>query len=451
MKSIYRTLLVLFIFAGLASCDDEPVGESYNDDYNPDAQFRVDINGETFYADQYGVYTSEEGITEIIGKRNDGARVHFKITGAGEDTYILNGSNSGSAFYYDGVNPEPYDMTEIDTVGVLTISDYDMANGVSSGTFSFKAYREEGEVVIDTTESDSTDTPTPGIGLPDTLDFTNGSFTDIPLTVEGYEPEDPTPGDTINKFQVELDGELYETNNTQANISIENGLVIDTQEDSISMTLNVFDPEIETVDLDGENPGGNIVYIPNTEEETYFEATEGSITISEIDYTNNLISGTFTGVLTDSENPGNTIQMTNGSFDGIAFESDISVDDFMFANIGGENFNAFNLETEEGEAGLITTTGTNQSENQLQLTFPSSVNEGSYTVSNEAAFSGIYYKKDDETEEMIPYYSVHNSGNIVITEKDGTILTGTFTMSVRNDAGEVIQITEGEFKTDIAL
>jgi len=451
MKSIYRTLLVLFIFAGLASCDDEPIGESFNDNYNPNTQFRVDINGETFYADQYGVYTSEEGITEIIGKRNDGARVHFKITGAGEDTYILDASSSGSAFYYDGVNETPYDMTEIDTIGMLTITDYDMANGVSSGTFAFQAYREAGEVVVDTTENDSTETPNPGVGLPDTLDFTNGSFTDIPLTVEGYEPEEPTPGDTINKFQVELNDSLYSTDNIDANITVDNGLVIDTQEDNQQMTLQVFNPENGTIDLEGENPDAIIVYVPNTEEEAYFEATEGSINISEIDYTNNLISGTFTGILTDSEDPDNTITMTNGVFDGVSFETDISLESFMYANIAGSNFSAFDLETEEGEAGLINIIGTTQNENQLQITLPSSVNEGSYSVANEASFSGIYYQKDEETEEVVAYYSVHNSGTITITEKDGTILTGTFTMSVRNGAGEVFQITEGEFKTDTAL
>lgn len=462
MKLICRTIMVLFIFAGLASCDDEAIGERYGDGPNLNAQFRVDINGETFVADQSGMLTTEDGITEIIGKRNDGARVRIKVAGAGEDNYILNGSANGSPFYYDGVNEEPYTMEGIDTIGVLTVTNYDMANGLSSGTFSFEAYRNNSEI-IDSTDngtptptedepSDSTDTgPTPGIGLPDTLQFTNGSFTDIPLNVEGYEPPDE-PGEILSNFHVELDGELYEAEETSGNYTMTDGLTINAQKDSAQFALKIFDANNTTINVGGEDPEGTIEYNVITEEGTStYEATEGNITISDMDFENNLTTGSFTGILTDTENPENTIAMTNGVFEDIEFESEVSGSTFMFANINGNNFSAAEMNTEDAGGGLVSVIGTDSENNQLELKLPTSINTGSYQVSNAAAFSGVYFQYNAEDETTTEYISVHNSGSITITEKEGTVLKGTFTLSVRNEAGEVYQITQGEFKADIAL
>lgn len=461
MKLIYRTVLVLFIFAGLASCDDEAIGERYGDDPNLNAQFRVDINGETFVADQYGVLTTEDGITEIIGKRNDGARVRMKITGAGEDSYVLSSSDNGSPFYYDGVNEEPYTMEEIDTIGMLTISKYEVANGLSSGTFSFKAYRDNG-AINDTTNtdnpaptddnpSDSTDTgPAPGIGLPDTLNFTNGQFTDIPLNVEGYEPPDE-PGEILSNFHVELDGELYEADETSGNYTTENGLTINAQKDTTQFALKIFDTNNTTITVGGENPEGAINYVVTSQDGTVtYEATEGNITLSEIDFENNLTTGAFTGTLTDIDNPENTIAMTNGVFEDISFESEIAGNTFMTANINGDEFDASAVNTEDAGSGLVALTGVDSSNNQLELKLPTSINTGTYQVNDLDAYSAVYHQYNED-ETTTQYNSVDDSGSITITEKEGTVLTGTFILSVRNEAGEVYQITQGEFKADIAL
>src|SRR5690625_5029990 len=462
MKLIYRTILVLVIFAGLASCDDETIGERYGDGPSLNAQFRVDINGETFIADQYGVLTTEDGVTEIIGKRNDGARVRMKITGAGEDSYVLSGSGSGNPFYFDGVNEEPYTMAGIDTIGMLTISKYDIVNGLSSGVFSFEAYRDNSQIIdtsntdipspADDNPSDSTDTgPAPGIGLPDTLYFTNGEFTDIPLNVEGYEPPDD-PGEILSNFHVELDGELYEAEETSGNYTAAHELTLEAQNDSAQFTLKIFDTNETNITVGGDNPEGTIAYMVSSEDgSSIYEATSGNITLSELDMNSNLATGTCTGTLTDIANPENTIAMTNGVFEDISFESEISGDSYMLANIAGNNFNAITVNTEDAGNGLVSVIGVDASNNQLELKLPTSINTGTYQISNTAAFSGIYYEFDAENETTTHYNSVHNSGSIKITEKQGTVLIGTFTLSVRNEAGEVYQITEGEFKADIAL
>lgn len=453
MKSIYRTLFILFIFAALASCDDEVIGERFDDNPNINAQFRVDINGETFVADQYGILTTEDGFTEIIGKRNDGAKVHLKVAGSGTDSYILNGSINGAAFYYDGVDPTPYDMTAIDTFGLLTITKYDISNGLGSGTFSFTAYREQ-EEISDTTMVDSTDSNIPPtINLPDTLEFTNGSFIDIPLNVEGFEPDPEDPIEIESNFHVELDDELYEAESIEANLTFSNGLMMNTHQQSKNLVVHILNPQSSSITLGGENAEGSISLIDSSSEEpiTYI-ASSGTISISTIDLENNLISGTFTGTLANAEDDEDTISMTNGVFEDIEFESDIDQNNFMYANIGGNTFNTYEVNSEDAGGGIIAVTAVESSTNdQLQILLPASVNTGTYQVSNSAAFSAKYFKFDEESETTTEYKTVLNSGNIKILEKQGSVISGSFTFSVRNADGVVLQITQGEFKTDLSL
>lgn len=449
MKFLYRTALILFVFAGFISCDDEVMGEKFGDNIDVNAQFRVDINGETFYATQTGMMTTEDGFTEIIGKRSDGAMVRLKVAGQGESVFILDGSLNGQAFYFDGINSEPYDAAQADTIGVLSITKYDVVNQLGSGEFSFTAYRENLDVPSDSTATDSTETY-PAWGLPDTLNFTNGYFTDIHLNIEGDDIDPPFPPDsTESSFHVELDGELYETDNISAAYTVANGLIIDTQQDSIQFVLTINDLSEGTVQI-GPDSGVHITYIPNTaESEVYYNATEGTLSISSVDLVNNVISGTFNGTLTDPNDAGNTIQMTNGVFDDIEFESEVSSEEYMLAKIGNLDFISYNVVPEAGENNLVNIIGTDSNGNQMQITIPPSVNTGTYQVSNAASFSGIFFK--NENDDVIEYTSVLNSGNIKITERQGSVITGTFTMSVRNAAGTVLQVTAGEFKTDIAL
>lgn len=484
MKLICRSFLLLLLVVGVASCDDEPVGDSYGSNTDPNAQFRVDIDGETFYGELNGMLT-EDGQTQIVGRRSDGAKVEMKVEGAGEGTYALSGSEAGSAFYYDGVSSEPYDMTEVDTVGVLTITHYDAVNGLASGTFSFHAYREPAEEPDDPEEpgdgeddggseetgkyvthadgdedggddeggseddgdngdedGDTNQEETPGL-----LDFTNGTFTNIPLNVIGDNPDEPTPPeDGQSAFHVELNGELYETEDINANYTLSEGLLIETQRDTSQFDLTLFNPQVGSVALNGTD--GKIVYTPNTAEETTYQADEGTIQITDVDMDALVITGTFTGTLTDVDDPESTIEMTNGVFEDIHFTSEISDADYIKAKIGEENFNTIDISTAEGdEEGLIEVKGIQDNGNTLSFLLPSSVNTGTYQISTTAAYSAKYFNAENDDE----YGTVLNSGSIKVTGRTGTQITGTFTFSVRNTAGEVIQVTGGEFNVDIAL
>lgn len=456
MKFLYRTFLILIVFAGFVSCDDEVIGERLGGDTNLNAQFRVDINGETFYANQSGMLTTEDGFTEIVGKRNDGAMVRLKVAGSGTSTFILDGSVNGQAYFFDNPLSDPYDAALADTIGMLSITKYDIINGLGSGEFSFRAYRDNLTVPGDSTTTDTIDVDTtdtyPGWSLPDTLEFTNGMFTDISLSIEGDDIDPPFPPDSsLNSFHVELDGELYDTDNISAEYTVANGLFIDTQRDEEQFAISIYNINEETLQIGGENAGADITYIPNSaESETYYNATAGTLQISSIDLVNNVISGTFTGTLTQAGNPDNTIQMTNGVFDGIDFISEVSDEQYMMAKIGSSNFVSYDVEVDSAEANLINVRGTDSSGNQMQLTIPPSVNVGTYQVSNSGAFTAVYYKQEG-ADNIDEYSSVLNSGNIKITEKEGTVLIGTFTLSVRNAEGVVLQVTQGEFKTDTAL
>src|SRR5699024_10416151 len=141
MKLNSKILFLCVVLIGLTSCEDEPIGQSYNENNPENAQFKVDINGETYYADISGALT-ENGQTQIVAKRNDGNKVKMIINGGSQGTFTLGGVSGNTASYYAGEN-NAYDMSQVDTVGSLIISKYDIVNGVASGKFSFVVYRND--------------------------------------------------------------------------------------------------------------------------------------------------------------------------------------------------------------------------------------------------------------------------------------------------------------------
>lgn len=438
MKLIYRSLLILVIFAGFTSCDDEPIGESYGGGISENSQFQVDIDGETFFADISGMLT-EEGKTQIVGKRNDGHKVVINIEGAGTGDYILDGTPDGEAFYYNGTT-EPYSMEGIDTIGIVSITQYDVSSGLASGTFSFRAAGSSS--ILDTTSTDSIPTP---IVTNDTLEFTNGEFTNISLHTDIA----PPPDSENSNFHVELDGVLYNANNIQSSLTSSNGLVISTTNGIQNLKLQVFDPQIGTFNL-SENTNEESMIVYNTDQSTNFTSTQGSVNITNIDQDNHKVSGTFSGTLSDLNNPDSTITMTNGVFENVSYSSDENISsNSIDAHIGNDDFNSSEVTIVDAENGVVNVMGTDQSGNELQLNLPVNATTGNYPVTVDGNYSAIYTKNDADTGVTTEYTTFANSGSFTIESNQGNTMSGSFTFSVRNENGEVLQVTDGHFNVEI--
>src|SRR5699024_4635657 len=136
----------------------------------------------------------------------------------------------------------------------------------------------------------------------------------------------------------------------------------------------------------------------------------------------------------------NTIAMANGAFDDVPFEFEIS--DTISAYIGNDYFISSEVSkstTDDNRVELIATDGSN---NQLELSFPSNVSEGSYSITEDGNYTALY-TTDAGGENADPYVPVNETGTIVFTEIYPNFMLGSFSLSVRNDAGEVLQITQG--------
>lgn len=440
MKLISKILFLCVVLISLTSCEDEPIGLSYSENTPENAQFKVAINGKTFYADISGALT-KDGITQIVGKRNDGNKVKMVINGGGEGAYFLGGLSGGKAFYHTAGQETPYDMSQIDTVGSLTISKYDIVNGLASGEFSFVVYRDNNAIPT-TTAADSTATTdsTTVVILPDTLKFTQGVFTNIPLHTDLAPPEQNNAN-----FHVKLDGEQFNASlaqavwtNQQLEVNAENGL------ENFNIVINT--PTETTYDFSETNAQLTYNAVINGQANSY-SASQGQLTITEIDEVNQMVSGTFIGDLTAAD--GSSIVMTEGVFNDVPYTTTNTSTSYVNAHIGLVDYTSSEAYSVNEMNGQITIHSHNNDGDTLSLSVPQDILTGAYPVSETGNYTAKFKSSNPLTGEITTYTTVDNSGSITITERQANALKGTFSFSVASENGEVLQVTVGEFNVSL--
>ncbi|HIB37440.1 DUF6252 family protein [Mesonia sp.] len=445
-KILYPIFLALFTLMAV-SCDNEPLegdfadpnaGGSGGGSGTPGGNFTATIDGNSFVADGALAITQSTGNgvqTGITGVNLSGNSIAIQLLDEGVGSYVLSNlvdfdnPGDGTAMYAQlGTEGPPY-TTNMNSTGTLEITEWDTQNMVISGTFSFQAEREidneDGSVTVETVE------------------VTEGEFSNVPLQLEGgEEPTDPEPEDPDALFEVELDGDLY-TGTTQANINEDGFAVAATSGDQV-FTLQVFDPVVGSFDLGAEDEAFILYDIDesNDESELYY-SIEGTITISSIDYNNNLISGTFSGTLTEfiSETQ---IQMTNGVFENISFSTEGPVDNAS-ALVDGEEFVA-NTFAEGSLVGgdEVSLNFISDLDNSIVLNIPQNPEVGTYSISENPPYSASYIADLDTANEVV-YDAQADSGEITITSFENNTVVGTFSFVGEADNGDTITITEGEF------
>jgi hypothetical protein len=291
---ILSALLVLFSAISFTSCDTEPVDPVLNDnngDTGP-AVFTVDFSGETYTATST-IAVIDEGLIAISGLRGtSGEAVSIAVAGTTAGTYdnaIMSYSTGGTA-EYDYVNFNPELEENPDNTGSVVITSINTANHTISGTFSFTAWYGD-----------------PDANLP-TIAFTNGTFTNIPYTGGGSNPN--PEGDEY--FKAKIDG--TQTNfGTIMTLSSGGHMTLGGTNMSTFSSIQLLvseDITPGTYDI-MNNPfsGPTAIYSSNGTES--FSSTDGTLTI--ISVSGGWIKGTFSFTATDMDGE-NPVEVTNGEF-----------------------------------------------------------------------------------------------------------------------------------------
>jgi hypothetical protein len=173
----------------------------------------------------------------------------------------------------------------------------------------------------------------------------------------------------------------------------------------------------------------------------------GSITISNINTTNNTLSGTFSfkGYWSDTSVTSILpVQFTNGIFQNIPFITQDQTGDTFFAKVGGTEFVDVDILTTTitvGSQEFISIGAQNAALNSMTVSVKSSLGTGTYPITGNATTDGVQaiYDFNDTNYNA-------SSGSITISSKTATRIKGTFNF-VTNGTPP-FTITEGAFDVE---
>ncbi|GGE12466.1 DUF6252 family protein [Psychroflexus salis] len=148
------------------------------------------------------------------------------------------------------------------------------------------------------------------------------------------EPLDGGFGEDINDvfdpngdatFQVRLNETLYVAEEITA--IQEEALELSGKKGNAELSINISNPTVGTYTLSNTSEELILTYVPNnTSAQTFYIATSGELTISSYNEEIGIISGTFSGTLSEFVGLGEDIQMTEGIFEDVRFIEVIEIE-----------------------------------------------------------------------------------------------------------------------------
>ncbi len=433
LKHIFKTvILIAFVFI---SCDNEPLeGEFIVDDptlLNP--EFSAEVEGFTFVADTARAQTVQ-GVTTITGIRVNGDVIDLRLNGAGVGTFDM--VTQGEAIFGINVDPQAFSTLNQGGFGQVVVTQYDTQLEVISGTFSFTATRP----ILDANGLPILD----GTGNPtfDVVVITEGTFTEISLESDGT-----VGGGDEPEFFAEVEGLPFVAGSENAGatyIEETNTLIIQGINNERLIQINIINPELGTFDLGAETENDTKATYIIDEQEPYStllaEGGVGTITITEFDLENNIVSGTFSFVAGRNEGT-ETVTIENGFFNNLNIAAGLpgEGDDFMFAFIDGISFSADEISVETTEIHAIQAIKTSTGES-FYFNFPADLETGTYQLTFDGEINAAYL--DGETTFG------SQTGLLVLLENSPEFIRFAFNMQTALEpGGEIIHsITEGSFK-----
>lgn len=265
-------------------------------------------------------------------------------------------------------------------------------------------------------------------------------------------------------FQVDFNGSTFQTNQVGASV-LDNLISIGAVSGDETFTLAIVGSSVGTYQLgtvDLNNPGVPSIagYIgtqdpAESENQTWASinptnpmVSAGSVVITNIDYQNNTISGTFSFSGYNANMEPNTIEFTNGSFTNVSFQAGLPNDNpdgnEFYAEIDGVEFveDAINVDTSSGTSiGIMATT--NSLENIL-VALPADVSTGTYNFGIPPDFTNPYIQYSEFND---PTNTPLLEGTIQVTTHDVATghIVGTFSCVGELGDGSTMTISNGSF------
>jgi hypothetical protein len=182
-KVLFLTILSICTLF-FTACDNEPLEGTFINEVIVEAepgqlvcmagetQFMAETISATYFADDRFV---------IAGQTADGESIAIQVANGGIGGFDLTqgGASINVAVYIASGDPIPYTTdVNLDGSGTLNLTLFDTDAQLVSGSFSFTAVRplldDNGDIMVDDA----------GNILSETIEITNGSFTEIPFTIE---------------------------------------------------------------------------------------------------------------------------------------------------------------------------------------------------------------------------------------------------------------------------
>ena len=250
-------------------------------------------------------------------------------------------------------------------------------------------------------------------------------------------------------FTATVNGTSYVGSIVEATLN-NDGLIIESEQGDLSLGFQVFDPVVGTFNVDtASSMTGALLLYANEPANLAWIASTGEVVITEINMTNQTVSGTFQGLAQEIFGSDSDRAITNGIFQNIPYTTDAG-SDMAIADVDGMPFVAdlFPIAEINNRQTIVFDSGLDE---RIAISVPSNITAGTYPI--EDFSGGVYsgYYENDSVNMGAQHNSVAGTGSIVITDRTGDVITGTFNFTATdpNDPTSSFTITNGQFVVEM--
>ncbi len=453
------------------SCDNEPIPQGLIPTDDPfvaePGQFLAMIDGVQFVSDSTWAVRTPDGTLRIeayVFATQEKMTMTIENSLTSSTFNLVSGPGSlNGVVYSDSTNVDNPFTTEfllgaIGTVNITALTNATIVNpGTTDGNFTFTGVRavrdDQGNIILDPD----------GQPIVETIDVTEGNFRAIRFMTGPLNDDDGNGnGDPSEQFFARTNGAEF----VDTSVAVTNSLISDVPmltilaEDAAGATIRIDIPEESgagTYDLQSLSNGTQFIGLyQDGGLGASLTSNPGTLEITEFNSDTGRISGTFSFTATDPLNNDPTVvEITGGEFS-LTYEP--TVDNSqppLMADVDGETYIPEDLQVATStfigvEVITIATTLENRS---LNITFPASLEVGSYAMSTNLVTGneivGSYIPDSGNTEI---FTSDPGTFEITAIDLENGIMEGTFSFSAVDQSGTdptVFEITNGVFTIDI--
>ncbi len=246
-----------------------------------------------------------------------------------------------------------------------------------------------------------------------------------------------------------IEGDPWISNTVDA--SMYEGWLSISGTNEITVILSVDGKLHGEYEIDGEaNPSSSTVGITADTNLYYSSNTKGDkvgdIIITEIDNTNQTVSGTFVAKVTKQPD-GKTVELKDGSFTKIPFVDRSKVVSSFEAKVNGSNFVSASLGHQDNGWDMLLYFY-DQAGNSINLAVPANVTPGTYSFGSPP--SDLYFAMYNVPGATTLTTYASQSGSVTITEHDiaGKRIKGTFSFGgkVFPEGDGTVDVTDASFE-----